>query len=178
MPKWLSWVKANAKIGALSFGGGRAMLYMEEVVDRRKWLSQDEFYEVLTIAQLLPGPNLVNLSAYISRVVFKNPLVSVLAVLALGIPGALFVVGFVNLVDTNRADVSLFFRGFSLASIVLFIAFVQRLAVPVFTDGKVRSRIGRGMVVLAVGAMSLYGIPLVWILLFGILAGVAVEFKL
>ena len=64
------------------------MLYEEAVVQRRGWLSAAEFEEVLTIAQLLPGPNLVNLAAYLGyRLV--GPVLAVLGVLCLCLPGAL-----------------------------------------------------------------------------------------
>ena len=36
-----------------------------ELVDRRGWLSRAEFIELYSIAQMLPGPNVVNLSLMI-----------------------------------------------------------------------------------------------------------------
>ena len=36
-----------------------------ELVDRRKWLSQEQFVEMLSVAQILPGPNIVNLALMI-----------------------------------------------------------------------------------------------------------------
>ncbi len=64
--KTRDWLVINLKIGALSFGSaGRAMLYRDAVVNDKKWLTDDEFQEVMTITQILPGPNLVNLSAYL-----------------------------------------------------------------------------------------------------------------
>ena len=180
MSRWLEWVWANLKIGVLSFGGsGRSLLYQEEVVDKKKWIAADEFFEVFTIAQLLPGPNLVNLSAYLSRVFFKNPIVMVLGILALTIPGALIAIGFVSLVNTDRADVALLFKGFSIGSIVLFIVFIARLCRQVLgPDALMRKRLARGFLAISVGALSLIGIPLAWILLYGIVAGIVVEFRL
>ncbi len=46
------------KIGWLTLGGGYVMipLFLEEIVKKRKWLKEEEFLEILTLAQLFPGP--------------------------------------------------------------------------------------------------------------------------
>lgn len=56
-----------ARIGLTSFGGGLSAWIYREVVDRRQWLSEDEFLAGLTLAQILPGPNVINISIYIAR---------------------------------------------------------------------------------------------------------------
>ncbi|MBT9154604.1 MAG: putative chromate transport protein [Firmicutes bacterium] len=50
------------KVGAFTFGGGVAMLPVieREVVEQRKWLSTEEFIDVLAIAQSGPGAIAVN----------------------------------------------------------------------------------------------------------------------
>lgn len=54
-----------AKIGAFTIGGGFAMisLIQDELV-KRKWLSEDEFSELLTLAQTAPGLLAVNMSIF------------------------------------------------------------------------------------------------------------------
>ena len=46
------------KIGAFTFGGGYAMIPLieAEMINRRGWLSREEFYGQLAIAQSIPGP--------------------------------------------------------------------------------------------------------------------------
>ena len=53
---------AFLKIGAFSFGGVYSMLafFEKELVERRKWLTQDEFIEAVAIGQMTPGPPIVN----------------------------------------------------------------------------------------------------------------------
>ena len=53
-------------IGAFTLGGGYAMLDMVEkaVVDRRKWIGKDEFWDMITIVQMLPGVFAVNTALY------------------------------------------------------------------------------------------------------------------
>lgn len=55
------------RIGLTSFGGGLTAWIFREVVDRRRWLSEEEALGGLTMAQILPGPNVVNLSIYIGQ---------------------------------------------------------------------------------------------------------------
>ena len=55
------------KIGMFTFGGGYAMvpLIEAEVIERRRWLAQDEFLDLLTLAQSSPGPIAINTSVFI-----------------------------------------------------------------------------------------------------------------
>lgn len=54
------------KIGALTFGGGIAMLGLiqEQIVNQMQWLSAREFLDGLALGQLTPGPTLM-ISAYV-----------------------------------------------------------------------------------------------------------------
>lgn len=53
-------------IGAFTLGGGYAMLDMVEkaVVGRRGWIQRDEFWDMITIVQMLPGVFAVNTALY------------------------------------------------------------------------------------------------------------------
>ncbi|MEM0153369.1 MAG: chromate transporter [Ignisphaera sp.] len=55
------------KIGSVMFGGGYAMIPIlkYEVVDRNRWLSEDEFIDVIAIAESTPGPIAINSATYI-----------------------------------------------------------------------------------------------------------------
>ena len=46
----------------LSIGGGRAAFFYEALVVQRRWLRTDEFMQDYTLAQLLPGPTVSNLT--------------------------------------------------------------------------------------------------------------------
>ena len=50
------------KIGAFTIGGGYAMipLIQDAIVNKKKWLSNDDFLDSLVIAQSTPGPLAVN----------------------------------------------------------------------------------------------------------------------
>jgi chromate transporter len=49
------------KIGLLSFGGGLSAWLHREFVERKSWISEDDFASTLAISQMLPGANVVNL---------------------------------------------------------------------------------------------------------------------
>jgi chromate transporter len=50
------------KIGTFSFGGVYSMLtfFERELVEKRKWLTHDEYIESVAIGQMTPGPPIVN----------------------------------------------------------------------------------------------------------------------
>ena len=55
------------KIGAFTLGGGYAMipLVRDEVVDRRHWIEEEEFLNMLALAQSAPGVMAVNTAIFI-----------------------------------------------------------------------------------------------------------------
>lgn len=58
---------AFLRIGLLGFGGGPSMipLVQQEVVKRHAWLSDEEFADILAIANTLPGPIATKMPGYI-----------------------------------------------------------------------------------------------------------------
>lgn len=54
------------KIGLFTFGGGYAMIPMmeSEVVERKRWMSREEFIDLVAMAQSCPGVFAVNISVY------------------------------------------------------------------------------------------------------------------
>ena len=57
------------KIGAFTFGGGYAMLPLIQnaVVDKKKWLDDKEFIDMLAIAQSMPGPIALNTAIFVGN---------------------------------------------------------------------------------------------------------------
>ncbi|WP_322893732.1 MULTISPECIES: chromate efflux transporter [unclassified Yoonia] len=54
------------RIGLLSFGGPAAQIALmhQELVDKRDWLSEDQFLRALSFCMLLPGPEAMQLATY------------------------------------------------------------------------------------------------------------------
>jgi len=57
------WVK----LGFISFGGpaGQIAIMHRELVERRRWLSEERFLHALNYCMLLPGPEAQQLAIYI-----------------------------------------------------------------------------------------------------------------
>lgn len=55
---------------ALQGVGGVLAVAQQELVERRQWMSKAQFLEEWSIAQILPGPNIVNLALMLGRQYF------------------------------------------------------------------------------------------------------------
>lgn len=69
------------RIAAFSFGGVLPWARFV-MVERRRWLSPEEFTDTLALCQLLPGPNIVNMSIAIGAR-FRGPRGAIAALLGL-----------------------------------------------------------------------------------------------
>ncbi|WP_281664941.1 chromate transporter [Paraburkholderia fungorum] len=74
-----------ARVGLTSFGGGLSAWIYREVVTQRGWMNEEEFLGALTLGQILPGSNVVNLSIYVGYRM-KGASGSVVAVTSLLVP--------------------------------------------------------------------------------------------
>jgi chromate transporter len=83
-----------ALIGVQSFGGGMTAWIRREVVQRQRWLGDQQFVGGLALAQITPGANSINLAVYIGTTLrgragalaalFGMLFVPVIVVLAMG----------------------------------------------------------------------------------------------
>jgi len=94
-PNYSLWqmVQYMAKLGTIGFGGPVALVgYMHrDLVEQRKWISEADYREGLTLAQLMPGPLAAQLGIYLGYVHFGN-LGATLAGTAFVLPSFLMVV--------------------------------------------------------------------------------------
>lgn len=58
---------------ALQGFGGVLAVVQRELVDRKRWLTQEEFLEDWAVAQIMPGPNVVNMSLMVGGRYFGLP---------------------------------------------------------------------------------------------------------
>ena len=82
------------KLGSLGFGGPVALVgYMHrDLVENRKWISDDDYKEGLALSQLAPGPLAAQLAIYIGYVHYKI-IGATLAGIAFVMPSFLMVLG-------------------------------------------------------------------------------------
>jgi chromate transporter len=94
----LTW--AMVKTGILGYGGGPSVipLIRYEAVTRYRWMDDEEFGEILAIANALPGPIATKMAAYLGYRQ-KGVLGSVLAVLAHILPSAIAMICLLSFVE-------------------------------------------------------------------------------
>ncbi len=87
-------IKYFLKLGTIGFGGPVALVgYMHrDLVENRKWISEEDYKEGLALAQLAPGPLAAQLSIYIGYVHYKI-LGATIAGIAFVVPSFLMVLG-------------------------------------------------------------------------------------
>ena len=80
------------KIGLFTFGGGYAMIPIieREAVDRKNWITKDDFLDILAIAESTPGPLAINSATYVGYKV-GGVLGSVFATLGVVMPSFIII---------------------------------------------------------------------------------------
>jgi chromate transporter len=72
-PKSLSDLFFSFTFLALQGFGGVLAIVQRELVERRRWVTQEEFIEDWAVAQIMPGPNVVNICVMIGGRAFGFP---------------------------------------------------------------------------------------------------------
>ncbi|GAB3547792.1 chromate transporter [Noviherbaspirillum agri] len=87
---------------ALQGFGGVLAIVQHELVEKKRWMTREEFVEEWAVAQIMPGPNVVNLSLMIGGRYFGLP--GALAALAGMLTLPLVIVLLLTLVYAQYAD--------------------------------------------------------------------------
>jgi chromate transporter len=82
----LSILIAFGRVSATAFGGGQMPAIRREVVKRAKWLDDDQYLDVLSLAQLLPGSNPTSVAVLVGAHV-RGAAGATVALLACVLPG-------------------------------------------------------------------------------------------
>jgi chromate transporter len=97
-----------AKIGAISFGGGYAMLafLQREIVEKKEWATNEEMADYFAIGQCTPGIIAVNTATFIGQK-YKGILGGIIATLGVVFPSILII-----------SIIAAFFKNFSDITVV------------------------------------------------------------
>ena len=118
------------KIGALTFGGGYAMIPIieDEVTKKRKWISEIEIMDILAISESTPGPIAVNTATYVGYKV-AGVTGGIIATLGLAVPSfiIIFVISFFYKDFIQWPVISAMFKGLKIGVIILLFSAVLRL---------------------------------------------------
>lgn len=132
MKKPLSLFFTFCKIGAFTLGGGYAMipLIQQEVVDSQHWLEEEEFLNMIALAQAAPGVIAVNSAIFIGYRLagWKGLIMSVLgAVLPSFVIILLIAMAFRNIREIPEVEAVM--KGVRPAVVGLLAAAVIRMAI-------------------------------------------------
>jgi chromate transporter len=148
---------AFSGIAIVGFGGvlpwARRML-----VEKRRWMSAAEFTEALSVAQFLPGGNILNLSVAVGQR-FHGPLGSLAAITGL-LLGPMVIVSLLGLLYLHAGDIPAVkdaLGGVAAGAAGLIISMAAKLARPLFVRG---SLVGLGFVVAAFIGIIVLKMPL------------------
>ena len=145
--------------------GGVLTVVQRELVDRKKWLTREEFVEDWAVAQILPGPNVVNLSLMLGDRYFglRGALVALAGMLAFPLVTVLLLaVVFAGVSNTAAAQGAL--RGMGAVVAGLIVATGLKL-MPALKTNVMGVAVCAGVAVLTFIAIALIRIPLIWVLL-------------
>lgn len=124
----LFWI--FARLGAVTFGGGYAMLpiLQRELVDKRHWVTEEELTDYYAIGQCTPGIIAVNTSTFIGQKRQGN-LGGVIATLGFVTP-SIIIIALIAAFLTNFADLQIVkdaFAGIRACVCVLILVAVEKL---------------------------------------------------
>lgn len=177
----LGWILLNLKVGAFSFGTGSvAPIYRRALVVEARLLTAEQFQDVLTVAQLLPGANLVSLTMALGTRLFGYG-AGAAGVAALCLPGAMWALLTLCAMPMGVPLVRALVAGFAMGAAVLLLDLALQLAHGLrathvrdlhASTGRRRFRL---LVALAVAALALFGVPLLSIIALGVVGGAVAE---
>lgn len=127
---WRALGRTFLMVGATGFGGGVAVIAQIRrlVVHQRRWLSDEEFLDAVSLSQSLPGANAANAITYIGLKMagVRGALVSVVSFI---LPSFLIMIG-LTITHTylyEIPDAQRIFQGFNAAVVGLIVATTVRL---------------------------------------------------
>ncbi|KAF9437885.1 hypothetical protein BGZ76_010762 [Entomortierella beljakovae] len=151
-----------AKFGYIAFGGPNAhvaILY-DEMVVKRKWVSDQQFAELVAISQALPGPASAKV-AYSLALIRSGVICALFAFFLWSIPGAVIMTVVGVLIGSVKGELPLWAtrveQGLSSAAIGLVVLAAYRMSTVLATD-----KLTRILSLLACGVTILYSSP--WLL--------------
>ena len=160
------------KIGAFTFGGGYAMIpiIQNEIVDKHKWINEEEFIDALSLTQASPGPVAVNTSIYVGYKLRKIP-GAIICTLGTVLPSFIvisIIARFFSVFKDNPAMTKVF-MGVRPAVVALILAAVYKLFKSNMKDNIYRKL---AIILLTIGATMYLKISPIWIILSGAVVSV------
>ncbi|MGH8854423.1 MAG: chromate efflux transporter [Telluria sp.] len=157
------------KLGFISFGGpaGQIALMHSELVERRRWISEQRFLHALNYCMLLPGPEATQLAVYIGWLLHRS-LGGILAGLLFVLPSLLLLIGlaWIYLAWGHLPAIAGVMAGIKPAVVAIVIGAAWRIGTRTLRNGALAT-----IAVLAFVAIAVFGLPFPLVVLAAALAG-------
>lgn len=171
-PSLLELFAAFATVAVMAFGGAlpwaRRML-----VEKKNWMTAEEFNDAFALSQFLPGPNVINFAVVFgSR--FRGPAGGIVALTGLLGPPVVFVIILAALY-ARYGEIEALARtlaGVTAAAAGLFLGMTVKMATPIVTSKSVRAIAFALAAFLAIGVLR-WPLPQVLVVLIPVSVAVA-----
>ena len=169
MKDYLSLFTAFFKIGLFTIGGGLAMLPLLQriVTEKKKWLTEEEMADCITVCQSLPGVVAVNMATYIgkSKKGFGGAVAASFGVILPSFIIIILAVTFLRSVGDNTY-INGAFTGIKAAACGLILYSAFKLGKQV-----IRGKLALAIAVLSFGMIVFFNITAIWAVCVGAAAG-------
>jgi chromate transporter len=161
------------RIGFTSFGGGTSSWMYREMVLTRRWLGEEEFFNIMAVCQALPGMNVTNVAVWLGRKL-------------IGAWGALAAVaGIVVVPSVMIVLIAVAFEQIAhlpLTAIAMSGATAAAISMPMNMGFTMALRVRRTLVPMAVMAgtfiaVGIFRLPLIWVVIIACAASLTNEFR-
>src|SRR5450830_812492 len=147
-------------LGMTAFGGALPLAH-RMVVERHRWLTEDEFVELLGLCQFLPGGNIINLSVALGMRFrgVRGALASILGLIA--VPSAVVIMlGILYQHYQHDPNIKHLFAGLAAAAAGLLIQMAVKIILPLR-----KNLVLAALAAVCFVAIALLRIPLLWTML-------------
>ena len=160
------------QVGLTSFGGGTSSWLYHQIVQVKRWVPEEEFFDAWAICQALPGINVTNLAIWMGRRLhgWRGALSGLAGIIVL--PSVLIVaIAALFTVVSRYPQTGIFMIGATAAAIALPFSMGIGLALRVR-----RSLVPLALMAATFLAVGVFKLPLAWVVLVCGAAGVASEY--
>ncbi|MDR9850574.1 chromate transporter [Herbaspirillum huttiense F1] len=147
-------------LGMTAFGGALPLAH-RMIVERRKWLTDPEFVELLGLCQFLPGGNIINLSVALGMKFrgWKGAVAGITGLIA--VPSMVVILlGMIYQHFQHDPNVKHLFAGLAAAAAGLLIQMAVKIALPLR-----KNLVLAAVAVICFIAIAFLRIPLLWVML-------------
>ncbi|MCR5062280.1 MAG: chromate transporter [Treponema sp.] len=163
-----------AKIGSFTIGGGLAMMPMiqKELIEKRKWMTEEELLDYYAVGQSTPGIVAVNVSTFVGYKQFGIPggFIATLGMITPSIAIIMIIATFINSIQ-DYPYVQKALKGINVA-----VAALLTKVVVTFVKKSVKNVIAAVGMILAFGVVFFLKVPSFLVILFAIALGVVLTY--